>query len=84
MEDTVNIRMKDGRELSGTALQIVQQMQSLAIIADGYSVEQYVKFVVENTQRFEDVALTVTGSTPDELAASLIEELRRAGLITAA
>lgn len=80
----MNITMKDGRTLSGTALQIVQQMQSLAIIAEGYSIERYVKFVVENTQRFEDVALTVTGSTPDELAASLLEELRRAGLITAA
>lgn len=79
----MSITMKDGRTLSGTELQILQQMQSLAFGADGYTVAQYVDFVIDHTKRFENVELKVTGSTDEELAASVIAELLRAELVFA-
>ena len=80
----MNITMRDGRVLSGTALQIVRQMQSLAFGAEDFSLAKYVQFVVDNTQRFESIALSVAGSTDDELARSLIDELERAEMIKVA
>lgn len=76
----MKIAMRDGRVLSGTALQIVKAMQDLAFGADGKSVRQYVEGVVEHALRFEEVELHVQGSTDDELAGSLVEEMLRTEL----
>jgi len=43
-------------------------------------VPQYIAWVVENAGRHEGVALTVTGETDADRAASLVDEMIRTGL----
>jgi len=76
----MKIVMRDDRVFEGTALQIVRAMQDLAFGVDDLTVPQYIEWVVANVQKFEGVALTVAGDTNDELAASLVAEMVRAGV----
>ena len=76
----MKIMMRDDRVLEGTALQIVRAMQKIAFGVENLTLPKYVEWVAANALKFEGVALTVTGETDDELAASLVEELIRAGL----
>ena len=76
----MNIQMVDGRILQGTALQIVKAMQQLAFGVDGYTVAEYIASVADYALRFESAVLTITGSTDEELAESLVSELLRVDL----
>lgn len=76
----MKITMRDGRVFQGTALQIVRAMQDIAFDASHFTTAEYVRWVVDNAQRFEEVALDVTGEADDELAESLVGEMVRAGL----
>jgi hypothetical protein len=78
----VNITMRDGRKFSGTPIQIVQGMRSVAFQQQEASIDDYITWVVDNAQRGNEVALNVTGSTEDERALSLLDELKRTGLAT--
>lgn len=75
------ITLKDGRTLQGTALQIVLQMKSMAFNGQG-DLADYVRWVVDNSLRYDDADLKITGETDDEKAASLISEMLRTGLAT--
>lgn len=77
----MKIEMKDGRVLMGTELQIIEQMRSLAFGMEGASTREYVDFVVEQTERFEEIKLNVAGANDDELAHSLIAEMERVELV---
>jgi hypothetical protein len=55
-------------------------MQDIAFGVDDFTLPRYIEWVVANAQRFEEVELKVTGTTDDELAASLVDEMIRAGL----
>jgi hypothetical protein len=76
----MKIVMADDRVFQGTPLQIVQAMQAISFGGEGLTVREYIHSVVESAQRFEGFALAVTGDTDGELAASLIEQMFRAGL----
>jgi hypothetical protein len=76
----VKIEMRDDRMLDGTALQIVRAMQKIAFGVDSLTLPKYVEWVAANALKFEGVALAVTGETEEELAASLVGEMIRAGL----
>jgi hypothetical protein len=72
--------IQDGRVFQGTPLQIVKAMQDIAFGVGDFTVPAYVAWVVDNAQRFEGVALAVTGETDDALCASLVSEMVRTGL----
>lgn len=73
------ITLKDGRTYTGTPLQILRHMKQLAFNG-GQTIDEYIDYVVENTLRYEGIDLKVTGSTEEERAASLIDEMLRVGL----
>ena len=72
--------MRDGHRFEGSALQIVRAMQDSAFSVDDLTVPSYIEWVVANVQKFEGVALSVIGGSDDELAASLVNGMIRAGL----
>ena len=76
----MKIMMRDNRVFQGTPLQIVRAMQDIAFGVADFTVRQYIEWVCANALTFESVTLAVTGETDDERAASLVEEMIRAGL----
>jgi hypothetical protein len=72
--------VNDGRVIEGTALQIVQQMQSVAFGKDDRAVADYVDWVAAEVARLMEVSLDVKGETGDERARSLVDEMLRTGL----
>lgn len=76
----MKISMRDGRVFQGTALQIVNAMQDIAFGVDDFTVPEYIDWVVANARKFEEVELKLEGTTDDEKAKSLVEEMVRAGL----
>ena len=76
----MKIKTRDDHVFQGTPLQMVCAMRSLALGREHLSVPSYVEWVVANALKFERVALDVAGETDDELAASLVEAMIRAGL----
>jgi hypothetical protein len=78
----MKITMRDGREFSGTPIQIVQGMRSVAFDQKGATIGEYIDFVVGNLALNDDVSITVTGATDEERSAALLAELKRAGFAT--
>lgn len=76
----MKIVMRDGRVFRGTAVQIVKAMQDIAFGVDQMTLDQYIDWVIENAQRFEEVELKAEGATTDERAMALVEEMIAAGL----
>jgi hypothetical protein len=76
----MTITMRDGRVFQGTPLQIVKAMQDIAFGVDDFTVPEYIDWVVANARKFEEVELKIEGTTDDEKAKSLVEEMVRAGL----
>ena len=76
----MQITMTDGRRLSGTAKQIVEDMKLIAFGHDDDTLSEYIDWLVTQAQEFEGVTLNVTGDSDDEKATSLISEMKRAGL----
>ncbi len=76
----MKLEMRDGRVLQGTCVQIVQAMQSIAFDVGARSLSEYIDWVVQNAQRFEDATLVVVGASEGERAESLVLEMVRAGL----
>ena len=76
----MKIRMRDDREFQCTPRQIVRAMQDIAFGVEDFTLPKYIEWVVANAQRFEGIKLNVSGETDDELAASLVDEMIRAGL----
>ncbi|NOU32100.1 MAG: hypothetical protein HOO96_29705 [Polyangiaceae bacterium] len=72
--------MRDGRVFQGTALQIVKAMQDIAFGVEQMTLDQYIDWVVQNAQRFEEVELKVAGETTEDRAKALIEEMLAKGL----
>ena len=73
------ITLQDGRTFDGTPLQVVRQLQQLAWQGKR-SLSEYIDWVVETTLRTETLELSVTGTTDEERATSLLDELVRTGL----
>lgn len=78
----MRVRMKDERVFEGTPRQIVTNMRAISLGQASTSLRDYVAFVKSQTQRWEGVDLEVTGETDDEIAASLLAALERAGLMS--
>jgi hypothetical protein len=76
----MKIVMRDGRVFHGTALQIVKAMQDIAFGVEQMTLDEYIDWVVQNAQRFEEVELKVAGETTDERAKALIDEMLAKGL----
>jgi hypothetical protein len=76
----MKIVMRDGRVFQGTALQIVKAMQDIAFGVEQMTLDQYIDWVVQNAQRFEEVELKVAGETTEDRAKALIEEMLAKGL----
>jgi hypothetical protein len=77
----MKIKTRDDRVFQGTPRQIVRAMQDIAFGVDDFTLPQYVAWVTENAQKFEGVEFVVKGNTDDELAASLVDEMIRTGLM---
>ena len=71
----MKIVMRDGRVFQGTALQIVKAMQDIAFGVEQMTLDQYIDWVVDNAQRFEEVELAVEGEATEERAKALVEEM---------
>ena len=71
--------VEDGRVLQGTPLQMVQQMQSVAFGREELTIAEYVDWVARQMSTMMGVQLDVRGTTADERARSLVDELLRAG-----
>jgi hypothetical protein len=76
----MKIVMRDGRVFQGTALQIVKAMQDIAFGVEQMTLDQYIDWVVQNAQRFEEVALVVSGETTEDRAKALVDEMLAKGL----
>ena len=76
----MKIVMRDGRVFQGTALQIVKAMQDIAFGVEQMTLDQYIDWVVQNAQRFEEVELEVAGETTEERAKALVTEMLAKGL----
>lgn len=76
----MKIRMCDGRELKGTAVEIVQAMPLLAFGVENLTLAEYIGWVVDNARKFEGVTLEAKGASDEDLAASLVDVMVRAGL----
>lgn len=76
----MQITTADGRRLSGTAKQIVEDMKLIAFGHDNDTLSDYIDWLVTQAQEFEGVSLNVTGDSEDEKATSLISEMKRTGL----
>ena len=76
----MRIVMRDGRVFQGTALQIVRAMQDIAFGVGDFTTAQYIDWVVDNTRRFEELELQITGDTDDERAQALVDEMLKHGL----
>jgi hypothetical protein len=76
----MKIVMRDGRVFQGTAMQIVQAMQSIAFGVETFSLDQYIDWVIDNARRFEGVNLRAEGVSAEARAASLVEEMVTTGL----
>ena len=77
----MKIKTRDDRVFQGTPRQIVRAMQDIAFGVDDFALPQYVEWVAANALKFEGVELAVKGDTEDEIAASLVEEMIRTGLM---
>ena len=68
----------------GTARQIVQQMQDIAMGAPSMNLGEYCDWVAARAGTFEGVAIEPRGTTDDEKCASLIEQMLARGLAATA
>jgi hypothetical protein len=78
---TMKLKTRDDRVFQGTPRQIVRVMQDIAFGVDDFTLPQCISWVASNALKFEGVELTVKGQTDDELAASLVDEMVRTGLM---
>jgi hypothetical protein len=76
----MKIRLNDGAEYEGTPVEILEQMKSKSMFTDAKTVDEYIDFLVENARKFEGKSLTVAGATTEERAASLVKDLKAAGM----
>lgn len=76
----MQLKLKDGRVVQGTARQIVSTMRSVAQFSTARTLGEYIDWVTSNTGAFEGISLDVKGETEDERIASFVEELLRTGL----
>jgi len=76
----MKIIMRDDRVFQGTPVQIVRAMKDIAFGVENLNLTQYIEWVVANAKKFEEVELGVRGASDDELSASLVDEMLRAGL----
>ncbi|WP_323383250.1 hypothetical protein [Myxococcus dinghuensis] len=74
--------MRDERVFQGTPVQIVRAMQDIAFGVERLSLSEYIDWVVANALRIESIALRVQGTTDEEKAASLVDEMLREGMAT--
>ena len=78
----MKIVMRDGRVFQGTEVQIVKAMQDIAFGVDQMTLDQYIDWVIENARRFEEVELRADGTTTDDRAKALVEDMVAKGLAT--
>jgi hypothetical protein len=71
---------QDGRVFSGTALQIVRDMQSISFVKREAALSDYIEWVARAAQEYEGVELRVGGTSDEERADTLVGELLRTGL----
>lgn len=76
----MKIRMRDGRELEGTAVEIVRAMKRLAFGVENLTLADYITWVVDNARKFDAVELEAKGATDEDVAASLVDGMVRGGL----
>jgi hypothetical protein len=80
----VRIKLKDGRVLRGTPIEIVIAMKQSAIFASALDVHGYIDLVVKNALEFENAELEITPREKQEStkirAEQLVTELLRTKL----
>lgn len=76
----MKIRLNDGAEYEGTAVEILEQMKSKSMFTDAKTLDEYIDFLVENARKFEGKSLAVAGGTTGERAVSLVDALKAAGM----
>jgi hypothetical protein len=76
----MRIRLNDGAEYEGTAVEVLEHMKSESMFTDAKTIDEYIDFLVENARNFEGKTLAVAGGTTAERAASLLAAFKAAGL----
>jgi hypothetical protein len=74
----MRIRMTDGREFEGTAMQIVQAMRSTAF-DEQPTLVSYIEWVSRQIAEMAATTVIVEGTTEEEMARTLVEEMVRVG-----
>lgn len=69
----MQIRMRDGRVLNGTPLEIVEEMRDLAFF-ESPNLNEYITWTIEQAESMR-IKLVVVGDTDDERCASLIDSM---------
>jgi gamma-glutamylaminecyclotransferase len=68
-------------ELIGTQLEVVRALQALLLDGEGFSMREYIDWVVTNAREHLGIELEVRGETDEELADSYLKAMLRADLI---
>jgi hypothetical protein len=69
-----------GDRYAGAPLQIVKAMQDKAFFDQALPLETYLDSLPEQLKKFQNVDITIAGSTLEERAESFIAELLRVGV----
>lgn len=75
----MRIMIRDGRVFEGTPLEIVRRMQKSAVLAP-IAVAEYIDWVAANTFTSKGIALSLSGGSDAQRAASLLREMLAHGL----
>ena len=76
----MRIRLNDGAEYEGTAVEVLEQMKSKSMFTDTKTLDEYIDFLVDTVRKFQGKEVAVTGKTTEERAASLLDGFVAAGL----
>ncbi len=68
-------------EIIGTRLEIVRALQDLLLDGEGFSMRQYIDWVVTNARKELGIELDVRGDTDEDVADSYLKAMLRANLI---
>lgn len=64
-------------------MEIVESIRQMAFDPEQFgSTDSYISWLVDNLSRCHEIEVRVTGNTTEDRAASLVEELKRHGLIS--
>jgi hypothetical protein len=81
MDDKEMTIILDGERVCGTALKIVNRMAGWVMTRTFNNADEYIAWEASILWRTEKTGIQISGTTPEDRAASLLNELARIGKI---